>query len=380
MNLSSRTFYAVAGIVLAVVFVLIVWLVPKWQSDAYRAKFSVEDIQKLEQKDRIQLERSASDIENSSRLTLAQILGGLVLLSGLYFTYLNVRAAQDNAKTAQENLRVTEEGKLTDRFSKAVELLGSDKLDVRLGGIYALERIARDSQKDHWTVMEVLTAFVREKSSLKTATDEASTNNKPSEDILAVLTVISRRNHKDSEPEVLDLKKVNLSNYPLEHLNLENIDFRWANFSGASLFASNLQKGRFDKADFQEANLWFASLNEAYMFNANLKKANLEDSSLINTSFFDADLSETNLKNSNMTNSILSLANVSMANFQGAILNGADLKIAGNMTLKQLQSAKEIRNIVVPVNLETEFKEWQSKPNKEKTAASEESFENQTGE
>ncbi len=37
-------------------------------------------------------------------------------------------------------------------------------LEVRLGGIYALERIARDSPKDHWTIMEVLTAYVRENS------------------------------------------------------------------------------------------------------------------------------------------------------------------------------------------------------------------------
>ena len=53
---------------------------------------------------------------------------------------------------------------MTDRYTKAIEQLGSDKLDVRIGGIYALERIARDSAKDHPTVMEVLTAFIREHS------------------------------------------------------------------------------------------------------------------------------------------------------------------------------------------------------------------------
>ena len=53
---------------------------------------------------------------------------------------------------------------MTDRYTKAIEQLGSDKLDVRIGGIYALERIARDSARDHPTVMEVLTAFIREHS------------------------------------------------------------------------------------------------------------------------------------------------------------------------------------------------------------------------
>jgi hypothetical protein len=44
-------------------------------------------------------------------------------------------------------------------FSKAVEQLGSDKLEVRLGGIYSLERISKESPDDYWTVMENLTAF-----------------------------------------------------------------------------------------------------------------------------------------------------------------------------------------------------------------------------
>jgi hypothetical protein len=37
-------------------------------------------------------------------------------------------------------------------------------LEVRLGGIYALERIARDSPTDHWTIIEVLSTYVRENS------------------------------------------------------------------------------------------------------------------------------------------------------------------------------------------------------------------------
>jgi len=53
---------------------------------------------------------------------------------------------------------------VTDRYTKAIEQLGSDKRDVRIGGIYALERVARDSPRDHPTVIEVLAAFIREHS------------------------------------------------------------------------------------------------------------------------------------------------------------------------------------------------------------------------
>src|SRR3954465_11308549 len=54
--------------------------------------------------------------------------------------------------------------RITESFSKAIEQLGSDKVEVRLGGIYSLERISKESPDDYWTVMENLTAFVRERS------------------------------------------------------------------------------------------------------------------------------------------------------------------------------------------------------------------------
>jgi hypothetical protein len=51
---------------------------------------------------------------------------------------------------------------VTDRYTKAIDQLRSDKLDERIGGIYALDRVARDSFTDHPTAMEVLAAFIGE--------------------------------------------------------------------------------------------------------------------------------------------------------------------------------------------------------------------------
>jgi hypothetical protein len=36
--------------------------------------------------------------------------------------------------------RLTQQGQITDRYTKAIEQLGAEKLEVRLGGIYALGR------------------------------------------------------------------------------------------------------------------------------------------------------------------------------------------------------------------------------------------------
>src|SRR5215510_8461490 len=197
---------ALIVVVAFVLVIFVVWKVPEWQVRAYHGRLDAGAINKLTPQELIQLQRDFITAENNARATVAQILGGVALLLGLYATFKNVKVAQDNHRVALDNLRVTEEGKLTDCFSKAVELLGSDKLDVRLGGIYALERIAKDSQKDHWTVMEALTAFVRERSLIEKIQNSNQLKLFRSEekqwfatDIQAALTVIGRRKWTDQE-------------------------------------------------------------------------------------------------------------------------------------------------------------------------------------
>jgi hypothetical protein len=85
---------------------------------------------------------------NQARGTMLQLLGGLVLGAGAVATW--------------RQLRVAREGQVTDRFTRAVDQLGRPEVDVRIGGIYGLERIARDSAVDRIMVTEVLTAFVRQ--------------------------------------------------------------------------------------------------------------------------------------------------------------------------------------------------------------------------
>src|SRR5215208_7598507 len=92
---------------------------------------------------------------------MAQIAGGLALLFGLYFTWRRVEISQRTLETQQDQ-------QVTERFTQAIDQLGATddkgnkRMEIRLGGIYALERIARDSERDHWPIMETLTTYVRE--------------------------------------------------------------------------------------------------------------------------------------------------------------------------------------------------------------------------
>ena len=114
--------HLIAVIVLGLgLFTFMLWRLPKWQ---------VSGVQDL--KDRL-------DVENAARQTLAQIVGGVVLIAGLFFTWANLQIAQETAAKSQEtatmNLELSREGQITDRFTKAIAQLGdTERLAVRLGG------------------------------------------------------------------------------------------------------------------------------------------------------------------------------------------------------------------------------------------------------
>ncbi len=86
----------------------------------------------------------AEDVGRARTASLA-VLAGLIAVSGALLSWLSYRLNQA--------------GQITERFTRAIDQLGNSSMDVRLGGIYALERIARDSRHDHPQVMEVLTAI-----------------------------------------------------------------------------------------------------------------------------------------------------------------------------------------------------------------------------
>lgn len=253
-----RLFLVCVGVTL---LLLAVWLIPPLQ--ASRQRIDGDAVSKLEPKDRVQLDLDLLAEENRIRLTLAQIVGGLALLSGLYLTW--------------RNIRVTEEGKLTDRFGKAVELLGSEYLDGRIGGIYALERIARDSLKDHWTVMEVLTAFVREQSK------RSRESNGIRPDIQAALTVIARRrwHRKEVKDQLIDLScsylpQANLRNALLRNANLDKAHLDGADFGGADLTDATLIDASLDGADLRSARLGDDNIVRAHRGGAKFENAALK--------------------------------------------------------------------------------------------------------
>lgn len=329
-------------IVLLAVALFIILAVPRWQVR------TVADV-----KERIEL-------ENKLRGTLAQIIGATVLLIGIFFTWQQL---VDTRKFSSETLRISEQGQITERFSRSIEQLGSEKVAVRLGGIYALERIANDSFNDHWQVMQVLTAYVRQNAPNKAEgklssrtnkinqqtieesnkTTEARQRSLPALDIQAILTILGRRKWQgqEGEDQRLDLSNTDLRNINLENANLSNVNFNRANLMNASLSGSNLKKGKLRFANLKQANLGEANLEGADFFGANLNgalltRANLNNAHLGLAYLIGAYLPEANLKKAylgmaklekaSLRNTSMENAQLGRANLRKAVLTGANLE------------------------------------------------------
>src|SRR5215216_2897935 len=85
----------------------------------------------------------------------------------------NQKSLETNQLNTQRTLELTEQGQITERSTRAIQQLGdtddkgNPRLEIRLGGIYSLERISKDSPKDYSQIIDILTAYLRKNSSVK---------------------------------------------------------------------------------------------------------------------------------------------------------------------------------------------------------------------
>jgi len=331
--------WAVPLAAIAFVFVvLVVWKVPI----AQLADVRPAEIDRVSSKDYYEL-------LNAHRATIVQVLAGAALLLTLYFTWKRVTATEQQVEVAREE-------QITERFTRAIEQLGSEKLEVRLGGIYALERIARDSERDHWPIMEVLTAYVRENARLTdTPEGEDSKESDPiATDIQAIVTVIRRRRVEfDPELERLDLRgtdlaRVNLWGANLWGANLSGVDLSGADLSQTDLAWADLSGADLSGADLQQTQLWEANLRRTQLWQANLLDAHLSQTDLSGADLSGADLQRANLSGATLRRTNLSKADLSRVDLTGADLCGVDLSDAIGLTRRQLSRAMTDAHTILP--------------------------------
>ena len=325
-------------------------------------------------------EKEVLEAKDKARGRIIAYGSGLLAVGALVFTAVNAAAARRTANAAQANVQaaqrtaeaalrsveitergqqrtheLTEQGLVTGRYTTAIEQLGSDKIDIRLGGIYALERIARDSARDHPTVMAVLATFVREHSHDPDAhTAPSRSPGRPEEntggtsssppartrfrpDLQAALTVIGRRN-SDKDTDRIDLCGADLTG-----ANLVDADLNGVNLNGAFLNGAHLNGAHLSGAHLVRANLNGAHLSEVDLTCANLTRANLNGANLIG-----AHLNDANLIRANLSGAFLNSANLS-----GADLTRANLREVRGLSAEEIREAASVMESTVFPGTET---------------------------
>ncbi|GAA3090339.1 pentapeptide repeat-containing protein [Streptosporangium carneum] len=268
-----------------------------------------QDREQLTVKDRV-------EAVNTARATLLQAATGLVVVGGLVFTGAGLVYTARTLDVSVRTLDATREGQLTDRYTKAVEQLGSSKIDVRLGGIYALERLAKDSARDMPTIVQVLAAYVRVHAHPPKA---QVVKGQALVDVAAALNVIS----------VLDTTR----RYLPYAFDLGAVDLHGLNLSGANLNGADLSQADLNGADLTGADLTGANVGLANLHDAKLSGARLYEVDMARANLTQADLSSANLLGANLTS-----AELAGANLEGAVLVDADLTDVRGMTAAQIRA------------------------------------------
>ncbi len=225
----------------------------------------------------------------------------------------------------------------SDRYTKAIEQLGSDKTRKRIRAIHILKRAARRSAADHPTVMDVLSTFICEHKGEPQPSEPVIAA--PERDVQAALTVIGRRNYRYDQRTInlsgaelsfvriwdAHLVNADLNGADLTHADLTNTNLSGANLTNANLTRAKLGGTKLSGADLSCANLTRAKLQHATLRGALLTDGNLTRANLSSAHLDGANLTRVDLSFATLTDADLTDADLSGANLSYVALNGADL-------------------------------------------------------
>lgn len=255
---------------------------------------------------------------DAARGRVFQVATAVLAIGALWYTARNHGISQESHRLSLEQYKLAERGQVTERFANAIEQLGSSSTDIRIGAIYILERIARDSATDHPAVMEILCSFIRRRTAESPAgSTQPEEGVSPEPDVQAALTIIARRDSaQDRRP--VDLQGASLVGAHLEGADLKKADLRFTNLRRAHLHGADLQGAFFFKADLSGTYLHGANMSHADLRWAIMKHAWANRTDFRNAFFWGADLRNADLHQADLRKADLSRKEVAMVTPPGS--------------------------------------------------------------
>ena len=285
----------------------------------------------------------AQDSLSTTIRNLGLVVGGIEAI--LLAVWRSI-VAQRQAAAAQRQADTSQQGLLNERYQRGSEMLGSEILSVRLGGIYALDRLAAaHPEQYHVQVMELFCAFARnpagrgeEGMATEAYAEYEQWPSEPTvrEDVQAVLTAISYRSRARLQYEVaIDNFRLDLRGAYLREAELHG-----ANLSGAILSRADLTRANLTKADLYRANVIEADLSRATLHHANLTRA-----TLTTVDFSRSNLTRSTFVHANLRYADFSGADLSLSSLREADLSGASIEkaVSTDCTLPRTQQDGFVR-------------------------------------
>jgi uncharacterized protein YjbI with pentapeptide repeats len=316
----------VAGVVV-VTGLLATWVLVVPRRLAPPVPVPAEGLDSLGDRDRLEVADARVKLQNDLRTTALQAVTVLAVLAGAVLAFQQLTEDRRQANATRE---LTVQGQASERFTRAIDQLGSERREVQLGGIYGLEQIAQLAPRDsRLAVTEVLVAYLHRRTprptrppSRKNSFEELRLR---ASDVQAALTVLGRRRHEPTDPR-LDLRALDLRRADLNEAQLSGALFGETDLSGADLRGAELGGADLNRADLRAALLNGANLRAALLTGADLSMAGLYGADLGGAMLHGAHLGYALLSNANLSGANLTAANLGGADLIGADLRGANLR------------------------------------------------------
>ncbi|WP_405520097.1 pentapeptide repeat-containing protein [Streptomyces canus] len=311
------------------------------------------------------------------RTTIVAFGAGILAAGSLAYTHLNHKQSRESLLRSQENFaeqaeltreslrqsennatqqaEISREGQVTERYVAAIRLIASENPTEQLGGIYSLERIMRDSAKDHNTVVEVLAAFIRQHAK---SVPGMSYSGDP---IQAALDVIARRPDREEQFDI-DLRRVALFGCTIDSADLRNVNlykaeltdvaFEECNLSYADMTQTTLVRCRFNRCELTEVELGFGEVTQTTISGGTAHELYATQTNFTNCRFFHTDLKNSDFEGADLHNAYFRRANLEGVDFTDSCLFGTHFSPQSNPSLILLLRAHIFTSTRLPKALD----------------------------
>ena len=255
-------------------------------------------------------------IENKLKIEFSLIGSALIAIIGLKFFLYRL-------EKQEEQIDLQRKQRTDDRFTTAVELLGSSETSARTGAIYSLYHLAIEDKKYRKEIAQILCSHIRSKTNepdYKEAHKDRASN-----EIQSTIDLLLKNQDGNKGLYYQDFaKEENFPQANFEYAYLVKADFYEAQCQGASFFNAQCQEANFNHAQCQGADFFDVECQGAKFNKAQCQGAGFNHAQCQGAKFIHAQCQGAYFLNAQCQGANFTLAQCQEARFLKAHCQGTD--------------------------------------------------------